>query len=75
MNIHRAVVLVAVVEEPVRPPAAGAVDLHVLRDAFLQAGDRHQDLERRSRRQLRLDGLVHQRVVGIGDQLVPVRCG
>ena len=46
--------------------------MHVLRNAFLKPGHRHQDLEGRAGRELRLDGLVHQRMVGIGDQLVPV---
>ena len=72
MDIHRPVVFVAVVEISVRTPAAGAVDMHVLRNAFLQAGHGHQDLEGRPRRELSLDGLVHQRMIGVSDELVPV---
>ena len=72
MNIHRAVASVALVEVTVRAPSAGAIDLEVLRDAFLQAGDRHEDLEGRAGSQLGLDDLVHQGMLGIGDELVPV---
>ena len=64
--------LVAVMEEAVGSPSAGAVDVHVLRDALLKAGDGHEDFERGSRSELRLEGLVHQRVVRILDELVPV---
>ena len=35
-------------------------------------GHGHEDLEGRPGRELRLDGLVHQRVVGVSDELVPV---
>jgi len=72
VNIHGAVVLVAVVEEAVGAPSARAVDLHVLRDPLLQAGHRHEDLEGRAGSQLGLDGLVHQGAVGVVDELVPV---
>jgi hypothetical protein len=51
--------------------AAGTVDGHVLSNAFLKAGKGHDDFESRTRGELRLNGFVHQGVVGIGDVLVP----
>ena len=48
------------------------MDLHVLRDAFFETGERHDDLEGGARGELGLDGLVHQRVLGIGEVLVPL---
>ena len=47
-----AVVLVAVEEATIEGPSAGALDVHVLRDAFLEAGDGHDDLEGGTRREL-----------------------
>ena len=72
VDVHLAVVLVAGEEAAEEGGSAGAVDVHVLRDALLQAGERHDDLEGGAGSELGLDGLVHQRVVGIGDELVPV---
>ena len=46
--------------------------VHVLRDAFLQARRRHDDLEGRTGRELRLNGFVQQRVIVIVDQLAPL---
>ena len=40
-----------------------------------QARERHDDLERRAGCELRLDGLVQQRMVRVGDDLVPVGSG
>ena len=51
--------------------AAVAGYLHILRDAFLQSGRRHDDFEHRSRRQLRLNGLVQQRMIIVVDQFRP----
>ena len=45
-----------------------------LRNAFLQAGGRHDDLEDRTGRELRLDGFVQQRLAGIGDQARSIPC-
>ena len=55
--------------------AAAATDDQVLRDAFLHAGRRHNDLEHRARCELRLDCLVQQRLARIVDQLVPFVAG
>ncbi len=49
--------------------------MHVLGDVLLQAGDGHDDLEGRAGRELGLDGLVEQRVVGVVDDGVPVALG
>src|ERR1700677_258298 len=72
MNIDRAVGSVAVMIKAVGSPSAGTVNMHVLGDAFLKGGHGHHDLEGRARCELRLDGLVHQRPVRVGRQLVPV---
>ena len=40
-----------------------------------QAGERHDDLEGGAGCELRLDGLVQQRMVGVVDDLVPVALG
>jgi len=40
--------------------------------SLLQAGHRHEDLECRAGSQLGLDSLVHERVVGVVDELIPV---
>ena len=49
--------------------------MHGLRDPFLPARDRHDDLEGRSRRQLRLNGFIEQRLVGVSDELIPLVAG
>ena len=49
----------------------GAVHLQILRNPPPQPRHRHDDLEGRPRRQLILDRLVHQRVIRIGNQLIP----
>ena len=49
-----------------------AVHIEGLRDPFLPARDRHNDLEGRAGRELRLDGPVEQRFLRIGHQLAPV---
>ena len=51
--------------------ATRAVHVQILGNVLLPACDRHDDLERRSRRQLSLDRFVQQRLLGIGDQSVP----
>src|SRR5438067_31392 len=62
--------MVALEKTPIEVSAASAADSHVLGHAFLQAGGRHDDLEGRSRRQLVLDRLVHQRMARIRDDLL-----
>ena len=51
--------------------AAGTIHMQILRDAFLPTRHRHDDFESRAGGQLRLNRLVQQRLIGIGDQLVP----
>ena len=51
---------------------ARAVHVERLCNSFLPAGRRHDDLERRPRRQLRLNCLVHQWLIGISHQLAPL---
>ena len=51
------------------------MDVERLRDPFLPSRHRHDDLESRSGRQLRLNGLVQQGFVGIVDQPVPFVAG
>ena len=51
--------------------AAVAVHVQRLRNPLLPAGDRHDDLESRAGRELRLDGLIQKWFIGIGDQLRP----
>src|ERR1700761_2002839 len=65
-------VLIAFEEAAVEGSATLTVDSHILRYAFLQAGSGHDDLESRTRSELILNGLVHQRVARVGDELVPV---
>src|SRR5271170_4210878 len=74
-DIDHAVVLVAGEEVTVVRAATVAHDVHVLRDALFQARERHDDLERRAGRELRLDGLVQEGMVRVGDDLVPVGAG
>ena len=71
-DIQHAMVMIAVEEAPVECAAADAIHAHILGHALLQAGRGHDDFEGRSRSKLVLNGLVHQRMVGIGDELVPV---
>ncbi len=59
VDVDFAVVFVAGVEVAEEGGAAVAVDVHVLGDVFLEAGERHDDLEGGTRRELGLDGLVH----------------
>ena len=72
LNTEYTVMLVALEEATVEGSAAYAVDSHVLRDAFLQAGGGHDDLEGGTGGKLILNGLVHQRMARVGDELVPV---
>ncbi len=51
--------------------SAGAVHVQVLCDSFLPTRDRHDDLEGRTRRKLRLNRFVQQRLVRVRNQLVP----
>src|SRR6185312_1471338 len=48
------------------------IDMHVLRNAFLQTRSRHDELECRPGSQLRLDSFIHQRMVRIGYQRTPL---
>ena len=48
------------------------VHVHVLRHTFLQSRRRHDDLEHRPGRELRLNGLIQQRMIIIVHQLVPL---
>ena len=57
---------------PVEDAAAAATHMQILRHALLRAGHRHDDLEDRARRQLRLDSLVEQRMRLIGQQPMPL---
>ena len=52
--------------------AAGTVHGHVLGNVFFKPRERHDDLECGARSELRLDGLVHQRMFRIGDVFVPL---
>ncbi len=52
--------------------AAGAMDIHVLGDAFFESGEGHDDFESGTGGELGLDGLVHEGIFGIGDELVPL---
>ncbi len=61
IDVDHAVMLVAGEEVTVEGAAAVAHDVHVLGDVLFEAGERHDDLERRAGRELRLDGLVQQR--------------
>ncbi len=72
LDVHHAVMLVAGIEVPVEGRAPVAHHLHGLRHALLQTGQRHENLERRARRKLRLDGAVHHGVQRIGHQLIPI---
>ena len=45
--------------------------MQILRDAFLPTRNRHDDFESGAWGQLRLNRFVQQRLVGIGNQLVP----
>src|SRR5215472_7649414 len=56
----------------VKTLAAAAIHDQVLRNALLHAGRRHDDLEHRAWRELRLDCFVQQRLARIADQLVPL---
>ncbi len=59
-------------EEPsIECLAAAAIDDEALRDILLQTRSRHDDLEDGTRRQLRLDSFVEQRLARIGHQRVP----
>ncbi len=73
-QIDRAVAALHPASEPpaIKRRAAIAVHVQSLRDAFLPTRHRHEDLEGRAGRQLRLNGLIQQRFVRIGDQLVPL---
>ena len=51
--------------------AAGAMHVHILGDAFFEAGEGHDDFEGGTGGELRLDGLIHERVLGIGEVFVP----
>ena len=64
-NVHPAVLLIAFEKTSVEGSAAVAIDDQGLRDAFLQACHRHQNLERRTGCELRLDRFVHKRFAGI----------
>src|ERR1700749_3563621 len=72
VDVDHAVVLVTGEEVPVESGSAVARDVHVLRGVLLEARERHDDLERRARRELRLDGLVHQRMVRVRNDGLPV---
>ena len=55
--------------------APDAVHVKVLRNPLLPSGNRHDDFESGTRRQLRLNRFVQQRLVRIVDQLVPLVAG
>ena len=66
---------IAGVEVAVEFGAAVAAHVHGLGDVLLKAGERHDDLEGAARGELRLDGFVQQRMVGIVEDFVPVVFG
>src|ERR1019366_5294933 len=59
-------------EAAVKGLATSAGNDEVLCNTFLKSGGSHDDLEHRTRSELRLDGFVEQRLTGIGDQPVPL---
>ncbi len=75
MDVHAAMVPVTGKEVSVETCPAIALHVHALRHTLLQSCQRHDDFERRPRRQLRLDGLVQQRMVGVIEDGLPVSPG
>ena len=75
VDVDGAVMAVAGVEVAVETGSAIAADVHGLGDVLLEAGDRHDDLEGAAGRELGLDGLVEERMVGVIEDLVPVVLG
>ena len=57
---------------PVEFLSSRAVDVHVLRNTFLQTGHRHDDLECRARGELRLQGFVQKRLGWVSNEPVPL---
>src|SRR6202035_4909328 len=56
----------------VEGPATVADHVHVLGDAFLQAGSGHNNFESGTGRELRLNGFVKQWRIFVVDQLAPL---
>jgi hypothetical protein len=75
VDVDCAVVLVAGEEMSVEAGAAVALNVQVLGDVLLQARHRHDDLEGAAGCELRLDGLVEQRVVRVIQDRRPVAVG
>ena len=75
VDVHHAVVVIAGEETAVERAAAVAHHAHVLGNVLFEPGERHDDLEGRAGRELRLDGLVHQGMVGVVDDRRPVTPG
>src|ERR1035437_5431253 len=70
--IEYAVVTVAVEEAAVEGAPAHAIYVHILGHALLESGGRDDGVERLAESELILNGLVHQRMGGVIDELIPV---